>query len=138
MEHLGGCLCGAVRFRVTAKPFAAYYCHCTMCQKNGSGPFMTGAKVPVKAFAFIKGEPRAYESSPGFLRLFCGECGSPLAFQAKDNPKFVDFGLGCLDEPNAISPSFHIFTSTQVSWCEVADGLPRYGESAPELNQLEE
>jgi hypothetical protein len=27
----GGCLCGAVRFRVTAEPLVAYYCHCTIC-----------------------------------------------------------------------------------------------------------
>ncbi len=61
----GGCLCGAVRFRVTAKPVAAYYCHCTMCQKNSGGPFMPSATVPIEAFAFTKGEPKVYESSPG-------------------------------------------------------------------------
>jgi hypothetical protein len=33
MELAGGCLCGAVRFRVTAEPLAAYYCHCSMCRK---------------------------------------------------------------------------------------------------------
>ncbi len=133
MEWTGGCLCGAGRFRVTAKPLAAYYCHCTMCQKNGGGPFSTGATVPIEGFAFTKGEPKAYESSPGFLRLSCDECGSALGAQAKDYPKLAEVSLGCLDDPNAIRPEFHIFTSTQVSWCEVADGLPRHSESAPEL-----
>ncbi len=135
-EATGGCLCGAVRFRVTAKPVAAYYCHCTMCQKDGGGPFMASATVPIEAFAFTKGEPKAYESSPGFVRLSCGECGSALGFQAKDNPKLADFSLGCLDDPNAIRPEFHMFTSTQVSWCEMADGLLRHAESAPELDKL--
>ncbi len=135
-EATGGCLCGAVRFRVTAKPLMAYYCHCTMCQKNGGGPFSAGATVPIEGFAFTKGEPKAYDSSPGFVRLSCGECGSALGFQAKDNPKLADFSLGCLDYPNAIRPEFHMFTSTQVSWCEMADGLPRHAESAPELDKL--
>ncbi len=135
-EATGGCLCGAVRFRVTAKPVAAYYCHCTMCQKDGGGPFMASATVPIEAFAFTKGEPKAYESSPGFVRLSCGECGSALGFQAKDDPKLADFCLGCLDDPNAIRPEFHMFTSTQVSWCEMADGLPRHAEGAPELEKL--
>jgi hypothetical protein len=104
MEWNGGCLCGAVCFRVTAEPLMAYYCHCTMCQKNGGGPFMAGATVPIEAFAFTKGEPKAYESSPGFVRLSCGECGSALGFQAKNDPKWADFSLGCLDDPNAITP----------------------------------
>ena len=136
MELTGGCLCGAVRFRVTVEPLMAYFCHCTMCQKNGGGPFMAGATVPIEAFAFTKGGPRAYESSPGFVRLSCGQCGSPLGFQAKDNPKVADFSLGCLDDPNAIKPEFHMFTSTQVSWCKMADGLPRHAEGTPEMDKL--
>ncbi len=135
-EATGGCLCGAVRFRVTAEPFAAYYCHCTMCQRTTGGPFTAGATVPIEAYAFTKGEPRAYESSPGFVRLSCSECGSALGMQAKDNPKLVSFHLGSLDDPNAIRPEFHTFTSTQVSWCEVADGLPRHAELEPELEKL--
>ena len=136
MELTGGCLCGAVRFRVTDKPIAAYYCHCTMCQKNGGGPFMAGATVPIEAFAFTKGGPRAYESSPGFVRLSCGQCGSPLGFQAKDDPKFADFTLGCLDDPNIIKPESHQFTSTQVSWCQLHDDLPHYTEASDEVANL--
>ena len=135
-EATGGCLCGAVRFRVTAKPLMAYYCHCTMCQRTTGGPFQTAATVPIEGFAFTKGEPRAYESSPGFVRLSCGECGSALGMQAKDNPKLTSFHLGCLDDPNATRPEFHIFTSTQVSWCEIADGLPRHAEGAPEPEKI--
>jgi hypothetical protein len=109
MELTGGCLCGAVRFRVTAEPLAAYYCHCTICQKNGGGPFMVGATVPIEGFTFTQGEPN------------------------KDNPKLADFSLGCLDDPNAIQTQFHIFTSTQVSWCEIAGGLPRHAKREPDL-----
>jgi hypothetical protein len=135
-EATGGCLCGAVRFRITAKTLMSYYCHCTMCQRTTCGPFQTAAKVPIKAFAFSKGETKAYKSSPGFVRLSCGECGSALSAQAKDNPKLASVHLGCLDDPNAIRPEFHTFTSTQVSWCEVADGLPRHAELGPELDKL--
>ena len=75
MDLTGGCLCGGVRFRVTAKPLLASYCHCTMCQKSTCGPFWAFATVPFEGFAFTKGKPAAYESSPGILRLFCGACG---------------------------------------------------------------
>ena len=133
----GGCLCGGVRFRVTAKPLAAYYCHCSMCRRNsGGGMFLASATVPIEGFAFTKGKPATYESSPGNLRLFCGACGSPLGAQVAEDPKLIEINLGCLDDPNLIKPELHIFTSSQVSWCEIDDGLPRHAEDAPELEKL--
>lgn len=34
----GGCLCGAVRFEITAPFVSASYCHCTHCQRRtGTG-----------------------------------------------------------------------------------------------------
>ncbi len=137
MELTGGCLCGGVRFRVTAKPLAAYFCHCSMCRRSsGGGMFLAAATVSLEGFAFTKGEPAAYESTPGNLRLFCGACGSPLGARVAEDPKLIEVNLGCLDNPNAIRPEFHIFTSTQVSWCEIDDGLPRHAENAPELDKL--
>ena len=56
-EATGGCLCGEVRFQITASPLAAYYCHCTMCQRATGGPFSTSATVPIEALAITKGEP---------------------------------------------------------------------------------
>ncbi len=135
-EATGGCLCGAIRFRVTAKPLAAYYCHCRMCQRNGGGPFMAGATVPIEDFTFTKGKPIAYESSPGNVRLSCGTCGSPLGLQATESPTLVDFLLGQLDDPNAIKPEFHVYTASAVSWCHVADDLPQHTENAPVLAEL--
>ncbi len=132
----GGCLCGAVRFQITAKPLATSYCHCTMCQKMSGGPFIVFATVPFEGFTFTKGKPAAYESSPGNLRLSCGACGSPLGARVAEDPKLIAVGLGCLDDPNLIKPEFHTHTSSQVSWCEIDDGLPRYAESAPELTKL--
>jgi hypothetical protein len=136
IEATGGCLCGDVRFQITAKPLATYSCHCTMCQKNGGGPFMAGATVPIEAFTYIKGKPLRYQSSPELVRLFCGACGSPVGYQAAENPKLADFPLGCLDDPNIIKPESHMFTSTQISWCELKDDLPRYAEGSPDVAKL--
>ena len=132
----GGCLCGAVRFRITAAPLLTNYCHCTMCQKHGGGPFMVGATVPFKGFNFTKGKPAAYESSPGNLRLFCGACGSPLGAREVKDSKLVAVNLGCLDNSNLIKPELHMFTSTKVSWCDIDDGLPRHAAGSPELRKL--
>ena len=132
----GGCLCGAVRFRVTAEPLAAYYCHCSMCRRWSGSTFGVGVTVPMEGFAFTKGEPAAYESTPGNLRLFCGACGSSLANRVADDPKLIEYQPGCLDDPNAIRPELHMHTSTQVSWCKIDDGLPRHAEGAPEIDKI--
>ena len=132
----GGCLCGAVRFQITAKPLATHYCHCTMCQKASGGPFTVGTTVPFEGFSFTKGKPAAYESSPRNLRLFCGACGSSLGARMAEDPKLIVVDLGSLDDPNLIKPESHDFTSTQVSWCKIDDGLPRYTESSPERMKL--
>jgi hypothetical protein len=43
----GGCLCGAVRFELTAPLLSAGYCHCTRCQRRtGTGSSANG-RVPI-------------------------------------------------------------------------------------------
>ncbi len=136
MPITGGCLCGAMRFEVSAEPLAASYCHCTMCQKASGQPFKVYATVPFNGVTFTKGKPAAYESLSGNLRQFCGACGSPLGARAAEDPKLIAIVVGCLDDPNLIKPESHAFTSTQVSWCEMDDGLPRHAEGSPEMAKL--
>lgn len=33
----GGCVCGAVRYRVNAKPPVGMVCHCKWCQRRSAG-----------------------------------------------------------------------------------------------------
>jgi len=132
----GGCLCGAVRYRVTSKPLAPLYCHCGMCRKSGGGPFAAAATVLVENLEFYKGRPNAYESSPGFVRLFCRGCGASIGMTATESPKLIAFWLNCLDDPNAVKPECHQYTKEQVSWCDVNDNLPRHPGVAPENGDL--
>lgn len=37
--HEGGCVCGAVRYRVKAPPQAGLVCHCTWCQRRSGSAF---------------------------------------------------------------------------------------------------
>ena len=52
----GGCLCGAVRYRISAEPTDAGWCHCRSCQLNSGSPAMAFANIAVADFAFIAGE----------------------------------------------------------------------------------
>jgi len=133
----GGCLCGAVRFRISEAPLVAYYCHCTRCQKRSGAPVSAAATFPMAALAVTEGEPRVIDStSPGLVRLLCGRCGSILGLRPRDKPTLVSVRLGCLDDPGGVRPQLHIHTSSQVPWLEIADDLPRYSESAPAVDRL--
>ena len=128
----GGCLCGAVRYRVTAEPVDSVYCHCRMCQRRSGAPAVATVEVPTGGLAFVQGEPAAYRSSPEAQRLFCRDCGTELYFTLLHEPTSLSLNLGTLDDPEAVRPTKHIWTSSQVSWFVVDDGLPRHGENAPE------
>ena len=137
MELTGGCQCGAVRFRITAEPLVAYYCHCRRCQKRSGSPVSAAASFPASAVVFTEGEPKIIDSdSPGLVRQLCGRCGAILGLRPREDPTLQSVRLGCLDDPDAVKPTLHIHTASQVPWLELADDLPRYPESAPEIDEL--
>jgi hypothetical protein len=129
-EFIGGCLCGAVRYRVTSM-LRADLCHCRMCQKASGAPVVAWLTVPAAAFSFTQGKPVAYRSSPRAFRHFCGACGSQLTFREPENPSELDVNLATLDDPAAVAPQYHIHMASRMPWLTIADDLPRYSEGRP-------
>ncbi|MEO0618201.1 MAG: GFA family protein [Pseudomonadota bacterium] len=125
----GRCLCGAISFQFTGPPSGVDYCHCDSCRRNCSAPLTAFIEVPRDNFSFSGDTPKIYESSPGIRRLFCGACGSPLAYDADWDKTDIHLYVASLDDPDAFPPSAHVFSNEQLSWFEVADELPRYAGS---------
>jgi hypothetical protein len=124
----GGCLCGAIRYQISAEPRSADYCHCSMCRHAAGAPVVARLTVANEYFAWTAGEPAVYRSSEKAERLFCQKCGTQLAL--RDEPDYLDVTLASLDHPEAVRPSYHIWTTSRISWFEIADDLPRCPESA--------
>ncbi len=38
-EHTGGCMCGALRYRVSGAPVLVGICHCETCRRNAGAPY---------------------------------------------------------------------------------------------------
>ena len=53
----GGCLCGAVRYRLSAEPVAALYCHCRMCQRAHGAPAIAWLAVSLRVWRLMKKAP---------------------------------------------------------------------------------
>jgi hypothetical protein len=131
----GGCLCGAVRFRITAPFISAGYCHCTHCQRRtGTGSSANG-RVPQDGFELLSGRElvRAYQPPEGVAKLFCGECGSALFSGDPFADEEVAVRLGTLDGDPGIRPQHRQYLRSAVPWEEIPrDGLPRFEGSRSE------
>src|SRR5690606_31950754 len=90
--HTGGCQCGAVRFRVTRLGRPSI-CHCRMCQKAFGGFF--GPLVTAHNAVWTRGEPKWFQSSNAARRAFCGDCGTPLAYETRFG---LELAIGAFDD----------------------------------------
>lgn len=121
----GGCLCGAVRYRIErpreAKPL---WCHCAMCRKAAGSPAVAWLTVRREHFRSTGQEPVAYASSDHAVRSFCGRCGSPITFVSTEEPEHLDVTLGTLDEPERIAPKRHIWIEARLPWLRLDAHLP--------------
>ena len=64
MEATGGCLCGAVRYRVTGSPQSTSLCHCFSCRRSTGAPSQAWAIFPEDAIQIVSGELAIHRSSP--------------------------------------------------------------------------
>lgn len=126
--YTGGCLCGALRFRLDAPLAPIQVCHCRQCRKAQGGPFATNIPVPRAAFAWLD-EPstlQRYASSPGKWRAFCGRCGSPLYSERDAMPATIRVRAGLIDQPLLVGPDAHAHVASQCNWWPIDDDLPQH------------
>ncbi|MFC7331937.1 GFA family protein [Rhodocista pekingensis] len=130
----GGCLCGAVRYRIAGAitPTGVAYCHCRTCRRSSGAPVMAWATFPTAAVWLTRGAPAAHASSPKALRQFCPACGTQLFFAYTEGEPELDVALGSLDDPTALVPAYHIWTSSRLPWFDTADSLPRHADDGPD------
>jgi hypothetical protein len=128
-DYGGGCLCGGVRYRCSAKPIHTFFCHCVDCQRETGGPFATEIYLPIAAIV-LNGTVRRYtrigDSGHPVHRHFCPKCGSVVLTTFEIAPAFACLKACSLDDPSWVTPEFHLYVSSKPSWSEINDGLPQY------------
>lgn len=125
----GGCLCGAVRYRITGAPVMASVCHCALCRRASAASSIAWAMFRKEQVVFDN-PPASYVSSTVGRRSYCPACGTQLSLSASDLPGLIDITIGSLDDPEAIRPTQHYWGTRRVPWVRYAYSAPGTAESA--------
>lgn len=97
--HVGGCHCGAVRFRTKVDLAKTLVCNCSICSKRGH----ILSFVPAEQFELVSGEEKLTDYRFNKMTInhqFCSICGVG-AFargEAPDGTTMVAINVRCIDE----------------------------------------
>jgi hypothetical protein len=126
-DFRGGCLCGAVRYRVDGLLRDVIACHCTQCRRQ-SGHFGAYTSTPLDRFSMERETTLSwYRSSASAQRGFCRVCGSNLFWRQTGAPD-ISIAAGTLDGPTGLSIAEHIFFTNKGDYYEISDGKPQKDE----------
>jgi len=121
----GSCLCGAVRFEITAPPLFMACCHCSRCRKAGGSMNATVA-VRSEDFRWVSGQEHVvrYQPEPPWtlIRSFCGICGAFLG-EPDTNAEGGGFpiAVSALDDDPGLRIVLHECVSAKPAWLDLCD-----------------
>lgn len=136
-SHEGGCLCGAVRYRVTAQPAHTTVCHCTFCQRLTGSAFLVEPIFREADVAFSGATPKVHArrsegSGKQVFVHFCGACGTTLGLKFERFPGVVGVAGGTFDDPSWFDRgpgrSRHIFTRFAQAGVVLPAGVDTYAD----------
>ncbi len=126
--YKGSCLCGSIQYSIDGELSEFGYCHCTSCRKASGSTYGANAGMFRENLHLVDPADalKEYESSPGKLRAFCGNCGSPLFAYLSATPDLIRIRLGTLDTPFNKTARAHTFVSDKASWEIIEGTLPQF------------
>ena len=114
-EYTGGCLCGAVRYKVIGEPVRVENCHCNDCLKVTDASFATNVFVKEEDLVIESGVTKSYQhksdSGNMMTKKFCPECGSQIFSYGTGSPGVVGINVGSIDDANDIKPQITVYAA---------------------------
>lgn len=121
----GGCLCGAIRYRLTGDPVTFYACHCSDCQRQTGSAFGLSMIVRREDVVLEQGEPQRFEIPMPDGRIkrgrFCAACATRIWGEPVALPDLYVLRPGTLDDPGAFEPVGHIWTRSALGWVPIPE-----------------
>ena len=135
----GGCLCGAIRYAVSAPVQNLIACHCTDCQKASGTGASINALLPSSAFSITRGTPRVFtkpaDSGNVLHRHFCGDCGAPIFSQRDNLREFMVLKAGSLDRHEGLRVVMNIWTRSRRPWTLIDPAVESHEGNRPPARQ---
>jgi hypothetical protein len=114
--NIGGCYCGAIRYKTIGIPKYAGVCYCKDCRKIAGAQSVAWVTFPISDFEYTKGEPVSYQSSENVVRTFCGTCGTGLTYQIGKRKQEIDVTMASLDDPEKHPPRNLVYANEKLNW----------------------
>jgi len=136
----GGCLCGAVRYKLTEAPMGCYACHCKDCQRLSGGPF--SLSMPIRRAALVmlrgtfEGQHKTADSGRTLTMMCCAKCRTILWNLPHATPDVAMLKPGTLDDLNWAVPIGNIWTQSKVAWVAIDAKQPNFEGQPPSRQPL--
>ena len=132
--HEGGCLCGAVRYRVRNQPVRCGACHCTFCQRRTGSAFGIGAYFKTEDVDIVRGTLKSYEhrsdESGRWLKMeFCPNCGTTASWTIEALPGARAIAGGTFDDPKWLKIERHGWLRSAHPWFRPPEDVEVFQES---------
>ena len=103
--HEGGCVCGAIRYRVKGEPLRAYVCHCTFCQRFTGSAFgvltwFNDENVEVQGDGITTYDHTVDETDRWFRLHFCSRGVTTFMATTQHQQGIRYIMAGTYDDPN--------------------------------------
>jgi hypothetical protein len=122
---IGECLCGSVKFEITAPFRKIVSCYCSECRKT-SGNFVSATAVYDDQIRYIEQCGLSWFSTEKAKRGFCQLCGSSLLWKNHHADGKVSVMAGCLEVQTGLKVEAHIFTADKSDFHEISSGAPQF------------
>ncbi|MEK8030517.1 GFA family protein [Ideonella sp. DXS29W] len=136
----GHCLCGHVRYELTAPPLTCYACHCTDCQRRTGGAMRLVMWVHRSAVQVTLGTPvlLEFDGAGGRPRRSraCARCDTRLWAEPPNQPELAMLFPGTLENPRAFEPVAHLWLRSALPWTLIPPGAVRYDTQPEDPHEL--
>ena len=130
----GQCLCGQIKYTISAKPLRMIQCHCDDCRKT-SGTGHVSFAFFKESDVEIKGETSSYDSSTDsgstITRYFCPTCGSRLFGANSSSKNVIGVSAGTLEESSWFKPDLIVYNKRKPVWDFMDESIPAFEEMPP-------